>query len=70
MVFQAMVPVAFGLAATDWNLDRYAILSIALGLAGGTVAFLALKRRGRFPTSAMIAWTALYAAFVVFVLVA
>jgi cation:H+ antiporter len=70
MVFQTMVPVAFGLAATDWDLDRYAILSIALGLAGGVVAFLALKRRGRFPLSAMIAWTALYAAFVVFVLVA
>jgi cation:H+ antiporter len=70
MVFQTMVPVAFGLAATDWDLDRYAILSIALGLAGGTVAFFALKRRGRFPLSAMIAWTALYAAFVVFVLIA
>lgn len=70
MVFQTMVPVAFGLAATDWDLDRYAILSIVLGLAGGTVAFLALRRRGRFPLSAMIAWTVLYATFVVFVLVA
>ena len=70
MVFQTMVPVAFGLAATNWDLDRYAILSIALGLVGGAVAFLALKRRGRFPLSAMIAWTALYSAFVAFVLVA
>jgi cation:H+ antiporter len=70
MVFQTMIPVAFGLAATDWDLDRYAIMSIALGLGGGVVALFAIKRRGRFPWWSMVAWGGLYAAFVVFVLVA
>ncbi len=35
MVFQSTMPVAFGLAFTDWDLDRFAVLSAALGLAGG-----------------------------------
>jgi cation:H+ antiporter len=68
MVFQAMVPVSFGLAATSWDLDRYAILSLALGLAGAVVATFAIKRRGRFPWWSMVAWTGLYAVFVVYVL--
>jgi cation:H+ antiporter len=70
MVFQAMIPVAFGLAATEWDLDRYAILSLALGLGGAAVASVAIRRRNRFPWWSMVAWTALYATFVVFVLVA
>lgn len=70
MVFQTMVPVAFGLAATDWDLDRYAILSIILGLGGGAVALLALRRRGRFTSRAMLAWISLYGVFVAYVLLA
>jgi cation:H+ antiporter len=70
MVFQTMIPVAFGLAATEWELDNYAKLSILLGLAGAVVAIFAIKRRGRFPWWSMVAWAALYATFVVYVLVA
>ncbi len=70
MVFQTMIPVAFGLAATEWDLDRYAILSLALGLAGAVVATLAIRRRNMFPWWSMVAWSALYGTFVVFVLVA
>jgi cation:H+ antiporter len=70
MVFQAMIPVAFGLAATEWALDSYARLSLALGLIGAVVAIFALKRRGLFPWWSMVAWTALYAIFVGYVLVA
>jgi cation:H+ antiporter len=70
MVFQTMIPVAFGLAATEWDLDRYAILSMALGLAGAAVATFAIRRRNRFPWWSMLAWSGLYATFVVFVLVA
>jgi cation:H+ antiporter len=70
MVFQTMIPVAFGLAATEWDLDRYAILSMALALAGAAVAAVAIRRSDRFPWWSMLAWSGLYATFVVFVLVA
>ena len=70
MVFQSMLPVAFGLAFTDWELDRFAVISMALGLAGGAVAYWALRLRGRFELPALVAWGLLYAAFVVFVALA
>jgi cation:H+ antiporter len=70
MVFQTMIPVAFGLAATEWDLDKYALLSMGLGLAGGVIAYFSLLRRGRFPWPAMVAWGGLYAIFVAFVLLA
>jgi cation:H+ antiporter len=63
MVFQSTMPVAFGLAFTAWELDRFAILSAALGLAGGIVAYWALRLQGRFSTPAIVAWGALYAIF-------
>ena len=61
MVFQSTMPVAFGLAFTTWELDRFAILSAALGLAGGIVAYWALRLQGRFSVPAILAWGALYA---------
>ena len=44
MVFQSTIPVGIGLLFTDWALDGNAILSIALGLAGGLLAYLSLHR--------------------------
>src|ERR671914_8352 len=38
MVFQSTIPIAVGLAFTDWELDRFAAVSMALGLGGGAVA--------------------------------
>jgi cation:H+ antiporter len=70
MVFQSTLPIAFGLAFTAWELDRFAILSGALGLAGGVVAYWALRLRGQFSIPAIVAWGALYAAFLAYVLVA
>jgi cation:H+ antiporter len=68
MVFQSMIPVAIGLAFTDWDLDRFAVLSMALGLAGGVVAYWALRLRNQFNAPAIIAWGALYAVFLAFVI--
>ena len=68
MVFQSMIPIAIGLAFTDWDLDRFAVLSIVLGLAGGIVAYWALRLRGRFNAPAILAWGALYAVFLGFVI--
>jgi len=70
MVFQSMLPVALGLLLTSWDLDRFAVLSMALGIAGGLVAYWALRLRGQFNAPAIIAWGALYAVFIVFVTVA
>jgi cation:H+ antiporter len=67
MVFQSTIPVAFGLAFTAWELDRFAILSAVLGIAGGCVAYWALRLEGRFSTRAILAWGALYGIFPVFV---
>jgi cation:H+ antiporter len=70
MVFQSTMPVAFGLAFTTWELDTFAVLSAALGLAGGIVAYWALRLQGRFSLPAILAWGALYAVFPLYVVLA
>ncbi len=67
MVFQSTIPVAIGLAFTDWNLDGYSLLAGGLALAGGVVAIIALQIRRRFSGSAIVLWAAFYAAFVGYV---
>ena len=56
MVFQSTIPVGIGLAFTDWELSGNAAVSVALGLAGGLIAFWALRLRDRFELPAIIAW--------------
>jgi cation:H+ antiporter len=70
MVFQSMIPIAFGLVFTDWDLSRFAVASMALGLAGGLIAILALVKRREFDAPAIIAWGGLYVAFLLFVTLA
>jgi cation:H+ antiporter len=70
MVSQSTIPVAFGLAFTHWDLDRFAVLSATLGLAGGVVAYWALRRQGRFSVAAIVVWGALYAVFPLYVVIA
>jgi cation:H+ antiporter len=70
MVFQSTIPVAVGLTFTDWQLDRFAVASVILGLLGGLVAYWSLRLRGQYDAPAIAAWLALYAAFLVFVAVA
>jgi cation:H+ antiporter len=70
MVFQSTMPVAFGLSFTAWELDKFAVLSAALGLAGGIVAYWALRLQGRFSLPAILAWGALYAVFPLYVALA
>jgi cation:H+ antiporter len=67
MVFQSTIPVAFGLVFTDWDLDRFGMLSAGLGVAGGIVAYWALRLQGRFNVPAILAWAALYAVFPIYV---
>jgi cation:H+ antiporter len=70
MVFQSTIPITVGLLFTEWDLDRFAVASIILGVLGGIVAYWALRRRQRFDAAAIVAWGALYGAFLVVVLVA
>ena len=67
MVFQSTIPVGIGLLFTDWDLSGNAAVSVALGLAGGVIAYWALRLRDRFELPAVLAWIALYAAFIVVV---
>jgi cation:H+ antiporter len=67
MVFQSTIPFGIGLIFTDWALSANAALSVALGLAGGFLAYEVLHRRGRFELPAVLGWFALYAAFIVVV---
>lgn len=69
MVFQSMIPVGIGLIFTSWELNWHAVLSIGLGLAGGLLAYESLHLGRRFKLPAVIGWFALYAAFIVAVIV-
>ena len=64
MVFQSTIPVGIGLMFTDWDLTGNAILSIALGVVGGIVAYLSLHRAGQFNLPSVIVWFGLYIAFI------
>jgi cation:H+ antiporter len=68
MVFQSTLPVALGLAFTDWRLDTPSMLAASLALAGGVLAYWALRRRRRFEPVTVLGWAALYAIFVGYVI--
>ena len=70
MVFQSTIPIAFGLALTDWDRGDFALVSGGLGVAGGILAYFALHRTGRFRWPAIVAWAALFGAFIAYVSVA
>jgi cation:H+ antiporter len=69
MVFQSTIPVGIGLLFTDWDLSGNAAVSVGLGLGGGVIAYWALRLRDRFELPAVLAWLALYVAFIVAVAV-
>lgn len=69
MVFQSTIPVGIGLIFTDWELSGNAAVSVGLGLAGGALAYWALRLRDRFELAPVLGWLALYAAFIVIVAV-
>ena len=68
MVFQSTIPFGIGLIFTEWDLSGNAMLSIALGLVGGFLAYETLHRRGRFSLPVVVAWFTLYASYIVVVI--
>jgi cation:H+ antiporter len=67
MVFQSTIPVGIGLIFTEWELSGNAAISVALGLAGGLLAYEVLHRRRRFGLPAVTGWFSLYTAFILIV---
>jgi cation:H+ antiporter len=67
MVFQSTLPVALGLALTDWALSGPSLLAAGLGIVGGALALLLLRFRGRFGLPAVLGWIGLYGGFVAYV---
>jgi cation:H+ antiporter len=65
MAFQSTVPIALGLAVTDWDLDRFAVAAGVAGLAGGALALWRLPK-DRLGIPVVAAWSALFAGFVAF----
>jgi cation:H+ antiporter len=65
MVFQSSVPVALGLAFTNWRLDSLSILSVALALLGGAYLYVLLKREKPIEGEHLLVGGGLYAIFVV-----
>jgi cation:H+ antiporter len=65
MAFQATVPLALGLAVTDWDLDRYAVAAGVAGLVGGALALWRLPK-DTLGIPVVAAWSALFAGFVAF----
>ena len=68
MVFQSTIPFGIGLIFTKWDLTGNAMLSIALGMVGGFLAYEALHRRGRFSLAVVVAWFTLYASYIITVI--
>src|SRR5215203_2881534 len=62
LAFQSTVPIALGLAVTDWDLDPFAV---AAGLAGGALALWRLPK-DRLGIPVVAAWSALFTGFVAF----
>jgi len=66
MAFQSTVPVAFGLAVTEWSLEPAAVVAGVLGILGGALALWRLSV-GRMGPAAVVAWTVLFTTLVVFI---
>jgi cation:H+ antiporter len=65
MVFQSSVPVALGLAFTQWSLNAINILCVALALAGGAYLYFLLRLKRPIEGEYLLVGGALYAVFVV-----
>jgi cation:H+ antiporter len=60
MVFQSAVPVAFGLAFTQWQLELPAAVAMVCALVGGALALLNVARTRRFTAPWLTVWLLIY----------
>jgi cation:H+ antiporter len=70
MVFQASIPVAVGLAFTEWDLRAPAVVAACCSLAGAALCLVVMSRgKSRFPVPLITAWLVLYLGAVGYVIV-
>ncbi len=69
MVFQSTIPVFVGMVFIDWSLDRFAVVSMILGLIGGLVAYRSLRVKGEFGKAPIAIWATLYLVFLGYVVI-
>lgn len=68
LAFQSTIPVAFGLAITDWDLSAEATVAGVIALLGAALAYQRLEAR-RMGKPAAVTWAVLFLALIVFVIV-
>jgi cation:H+ antiporter len=61
MVFQAMIPVAVGMAFTDWHFSAAAYVAAAAAIIGALIALVTFRTSKRFPVVQICVWGVLYA---------
>ncbi len=61
MVFQSMLPVAVGMAFTDWRLTAPALVAAFIALGGAALALTAVLRARSFSGTFIGCWAGLYA---------
>lgn len=66
MVFQSCIPVAIGIAFTDWVLDSRVIFSAVLALISGTITFVWIKTKGKLSPIPLLAGGLLYLTFILY----
>jgi len=70
MVFQSAIPVAVGLAFTEWRLPAPALVAACCALVGATLCLAVTRGRSpRFSSVPMAGWLVLYLGTVVYVIV-
>lgn len=67
MVFQATLPVALGLAFSDWALSGTAKVSIVLGVLGAITVGANLRLRGSIEPPAIAICALLYLVFIAYI---
>ncbi len=63
MVFQGTFPVAVGLIGTAWQLNFYALISIALAITAAVLLYTAIRLRGGWNPVFLTIGVSLYAAY-------
>jgi cation:H+ antiporter len=69
MVFQSCIPVAIGLAFTEWVLSETALVSAAIALFSTGVVYLSIKQRGYLSSFILARAGLLWVGFVVYVVI-
>ena len=67
MVFQSCIPVAVGIAFTQWDLEETALISAVIALVSTAIVYLSIKRHGLLSASVLARAGVFWLAFVIYV---